>query len=208
MSEADPFPIPDPIEGYCMRDRQTVEIVNPQAVWTRKGQPATRGDCPICGGTVFRMGKTDLHDDAQRPDPIVVGESGTKRTRPKLERDTVYINYAAPDEAFAQQLAADLEKSGIATWLHDAQDDVNWSGGVHPALKECGGMAYVLSAAALEDAAVIKAWSFFKAQRKPIVIAQRAGVDPPDDIRRSPRFDFSEDYKAALRQVVRVIGKA
>lgn len=204
----DPFDIPEPIMGYCMRDRQMVEIVNPQAVWTRKGQPAVRGECPICGGVVFRMGRTYLHDDAQRPDPVVVGDGGTKRTRPKLERDTVYINYAEQDEEFAQQLAADLEKSGIATWLHDSDDKVNWSSGVHPALKECTGMTYVLSSAAIADEAVVKAWEFFKGKRKPIVIAQLEKVDPPDKIRRSPRFDFNEDYKTALRQVVRVIGRA
>ncbi|MDQ7024256.1 MAG: DUF5679 domain-containing protein [Anaerolineae bacterium] len=198
----------EPIEGYCMSCRDTVEIENPQAVWTRRGQPATRGDCSICGGTVFRMGKTDMHREANRPEPVVIGHHGDKRTAPKLERDTVYLNYAAADEATAQQLAADLEKSGIAVWLHSAEDNVNWSSGVHPALKECRNMVYVLSDAALEDKDVIAAWQFFRDERKPIIIAQIAAIDPPDRIRRSPRFDLLADYKPALRQMVRTIGNS
>jgi hypothetical protein len=198
----------EPIEGYCMSCRDTVEIENPQAVWTRKGQAATRGECPTCGGTVFRMGKTDLHREMNRPEPVVIGHQGDKRTAPKLARDTVYLNYAAADEAIAQQLAADLEKSGIAVWLHNPDDKVNWSSGVHPALKECGNMVFVLSSTAAGAADVSAAWEFFRENRKPIVIAQIAAIEPPDRIRRSPRFDLAADYKGAMRQMVRTIGKA
>src|SRR5689334_10949602 len=102
------------IEGYCMSCRQSVEMENPQPVWTRKGHPSTRGTCPNCGGTVFRMGRTELHDEKSRPAAIKVGDGGDKRTAPKLTRDTVYLNYAPADEALAQRLADDLEKSGLA----------------------------------------------------------------------------------------------
>jgi hypothetical protein len=193
----------DPIEGYCMSCRDTVEIENPRAVWTRKGQPATRGECSQCGGTVFRMGKTDLHDETNRPEPVEVRDATDKRTAPKLTRDAVYINYSQNDKAFAKQLAADLEKSGCATWLHDTpQQDVNWSGGVHPALTECEYMLVVLSEAALEDESVQKAWQFFREQRKRILVAQIESVAPPDDLRRAPRFDFDNAYKKSLREAL------
>jgi hypothetical protein len=199
--DEDPYD-PDPIEGYCMHCRQSVEIEEPAAVWTRKGQAATRGTCPICGGNVFRMGKTHLHSEADRPQAVLIGEDKEKRKRPRLERGTVYISFAAADEAQAQQIADDLQKSGLAIWLHDNDDQASWASGVHPALKECGHMVYVLSAAALDDAQATAAWQFFKASRKPIVIAQIAPADPPDAIRRSPRYDFSANYKASLRQMV------
>lgn len=51
----------DTIEGYCLRCKQTISIQLPQAIMTRSGQPATQGDCPQCGGSVFRMGRTHLH---------------------------------------------------------------------------------------------------------------------------------------------------
>lgn len=194
------------IEGYCVRCRETVEILDPQAVWTRKGMPAVRGDCPTCGGTVFRMGKTMLHEAKERPAAVEV-TGDTRRKRPTLERDTVYVAYASADEAIAQQLAADLNKVGIAAWLHESDDGTAWAGGVHPALKECARMVYVLSPAALHGEDVESAWKFFKEKRKPIVIAQVAQIDPPDLIRRSPRFDLTSDYKAAFRQMLQALSE-
>lgn len=195
----------DPIEGYCMSCRETVEIEEPQAVWTRKGQPATRGMCPLCGGTVFRMGKTELHDELRRPQPVKIGDGRDKRTAPKLARDTVYLNYSEADEALAQRLAHDLEKIGISVWLHDGETDVSWSSGVHPALKACQNMVYILSSHSLHDTQVSDSWRYFREQRKPIVIAQVGAFEPPDAIRRSTRCDFTRDYKSALRELVRAI---
>lgn len=196
----------DLIEAYCVRCRMSVEIEFPQAVWTRKGMPATRGDCPVCGGTVFRMGKTAMHSDSQRPTAVEVSGS-SKRKQPKLSKDTVYVIYAEVDETIAQQIAADLEKSGVQPWLHEHNaDQVAWAGGVHPALKDCARMLYVLSPAALSETSVVAGWKFFKENRKPIVIAQIAAAEPPDAIRRSPRFDFTGDYRRAFREMVQALG--
>lgn len=192
----------DVLEGYCVRDKVMVEIGNPQPVWTRRGMPATRGECPECGGTVFRMGRTPAHDNLTRPDAVTV--AGNQRTR--LAQDTAYIAFAEADESIARAIADDLEKIGIASWLHDyAPAEVNWAGGVHPALTECASMVVVLSPAALASDEVETAWQFFKSKRKPVVIAQVAAADPPDPIRRSPRFDFSQDYRTAFRQLVQAL---
>jgi hypothetical protein len=196
----------EPIEAYCVRCRQMIEMENPQAVWTRKGMPATRGECPYCGGTVFRMGKSPAHDDSRRPAAIEVTGSG-KRKQPRLARDTVYVLYARSDEEVARQIADDLVKTGIAAWLHEhgEGEQVAWAGGVHPALTECERMVYVLSPSALNAAEIIEAWQFFRSKRKPIVIAQIDTAQPPDDIRRSPRFDFKANYRAAFREMVQVL---
>lgn len=67
-------------------------------------------------------------------------------------------------------------------------------------------MVYVLSAASLQDEQTIAGWQFFKGKRKPIVIAQvHADAAPPDDIRRSPRFNFAADYKSAFRQMLQAL---
>jgi hypothetical protein len=198
----------EPIEGYCVRCRESVEIEDPIAVWTRKGQAATRGNCPLCGGVVFRMGKTALHDEKNRPSAIQIGDSNDKRTRAKLSRDTVYINYAPDDEESAQQIAADLEKSGVPIWLHDtANESTSWASGVHPALKECARMVLVLSQNSQTETSVNQAWEFFRSNRKPITIAQLATVAPPDELRRSPRFDFANEYKSALRQLLNALSQ-
>lgn len=198
----------EPIEGYCMRCRLSVEIEEAVPVWTRKGQAATRGFCPHCGGTVFRMGKTDAHDEGKRPSALQIGDSNDKRTRAKLSRDTVYINYSPNDEEQAQQIAADLEKSGVPVWLHDSTDnETTWASGVHPSLKACARMVLVLSPHAHTDNTVQTAWNFFKDNRKPIVIAQVQATEPPDPIRRSPRFDFERDYKPALRDMLNALSQ-
>jgi hypothetical protein len=196
------------IEAYCVRCREMVEMEDPLPVWTRKGMPATRGDCPICGGTVFRMGKTHAHVSSSRPAAVNVGTN--KRKRPKLPQDTIYVNFALEDELMAEQLADDLRKMGVAVWLHEheaGENHINWAGGVHPALSECARMVYVLSPNALTVGSVEAAVQFFKDKRKPIVIAQVASAEPPDKIRRSPRFDLAGDYKTAFRQMMQALSQ-
>lgn len=190
----------DPIEAYCVRCRTTVEMEDPQAVWTRKGQAATRGACPLCGGVVFRIGRTELHDGHDAPAAVQVGESS--RARVKLARDTVYVNYAPDDEEAARQIAADLERSGLAVWLHEADNRTEWASGVHPALKECARMVLIHSPAAHVEVTVRQACEFFRSHKKPIVLAQVADAAVPALLGRSPRFVMTEQYKAALRHLV------
>jgi DNA-directed RNA polymerase subunit RPC12/RpoP len=194
----------EPLEAYCVRCRQTVEVENPQPVWTRKGMPATRGECPDCGGTVFRMGRTAAHDSQSKPEAVEVsgGQKG-----PKLSQDTVYVLYAAADMDFASQIAEDLKNSGITAWLHEHDEaEVAWAGGVHPALEQCQRMLVILSPALLAETALESRWTFFREKRKPVIIAQIASADPPDAIRRSPRYDFAADYKRAFREMLQVLG--
>jgi hypothetical protein len=66
-------------------------------------------------------------------------------------------------------------------------------------------MVYVLSAQALASEGVEAAWRYFRSKGKRIVIAQLDPVDPPDPIRRSPRFDLTADYKAAFRQMIQAL---
>jgi hypothetical protein len=43
-------------EAYCVRDKMKVEIQNPQKITMKNGKPATKGTCPKCGNSVFRIG--------------------------------------------------------------------------------------------------------------------------------------------------------
>ncbi|HEX9091683.1 MAG TPA: DNA topoisomerase, partial [Anaerolineales bacterium] len=49
------------MEAYCVKCRTKREISDPQPVFTSNGTPATRGICPVCGTTLFRMGNTPAH---------------------------------------------------------------------------------------------------------------------------------------------------
>lgn len=197
----------DETQAYCVKCKTTVIMENPEPVWTRRGAPGTRGVCPECGSTVFRMGMTPAHEKLVRPAAVRV-ESSTKIAtdggRKRAQRAT-YINYASADAEFASKLATDLENAGIHTWIDLGQPitgEVKWAGGVHPALKDSAKMVVVLSDAARNNDTLAKAWTFFRSQKKPITVAMLGGVEVPDALRRWPRFDFSQDYKRAFRQLL------
>lgn len=208
LDELDSFD-DEPIEAYCVICRETVEMEDPTAVWTSKGHPGTRGVCPVCGGTVFRMGKTTAHQKLKKPEAITVvnnnGMRHTKAAKIKVEAAT-YIVSAATDAGFANKLSEDLKAVGVATWTDNGEvtEDtaINWAGGVHPALDQCKKLVVVLSEFGVKTRNVEEAWRYFSAQRKPIVVALAENVDPPDELRRRPRFDLFSDYKRGFRQLV------
>jgi DNA polymerase II large subunit len=45
----------DMAEGYCLKDKLKVEMVDPQQVTMKNGRPALKGACPKCGGKVFKI---------------------------------------------------------------------------------------------------------------------------------------------------------
>jgi DNA topoisomerase-1 len=55
------------LEAYCVKCRTKREITDPQPVFTNNGTPATRGSCPVCGTTLFRMGNTPAHEGMIAP---------------------------------------------------------------------------------------------------------------------------------------------
>ena len=44
------------VQAYCVKDKTKVEIKDPVAVTMSNGKPATKGQCPTCGGNVYRIG--------------------------------------------------------------------------------------------------------------------------------------------------------
>lgn len=56
------------MEAYCVKCKTKREIQNPQPVFTKTGTPATRGKCPVCGTSLFRMGSTPAHEGMTPPE--------------------------------------------------------------------------------------------------------------------------------------------
>jgi predicted RNA-binding Zn-ribbon protein involved in translation (DUF1610 family) len=42
--------------GYCVKDKEKVEMKNATKITMKNGKPATQGICPKCGTKVFRIG--------------------------------------------------------------------------------------------------------------------------------------------------------
>jgi Domain of unknown function (DUF5679) len=43
-------------EAYCVKCRTKREMKDPQEVTMQNGRPATKGTCPVCGTSMFRIG--------------------------------------------------------------------------------------------------------------------------------------------------------
>jgi DNA topoisomerase-1 len=56
------------LEAYCVKCKTKREIKDPVAVYTDNATPATRGVCPVCGTTLFRMGRTEAHAGLTAPE--------------------------------------------------------------------------------------------------------------------------------------------
>ncbi len=87
MSEAETATKP----AYCMKCKAKRAIDAAQAVYTRTGVPATRGQCGECGTTLFRMGNTPAHENL--PKPKIVAKPKRKKT-PKKSRAKARSNGA------------------------------------------------------------------------------------------------------------------
>ncbi len=74
------------MEAYCVKCKQKREIAQPVATFTTSGTPATRGACPVCGTTLFRMGRTEAHAGMQPPasQPKAKAERAARKRRGRL----------------------------------------------------------------------------------------------------------------------------
>ena len=46
------------MDAYCQTCQADREIQNPRAITLNNDKPATRGDCPACGGKIYRIGES------------------------------------------------------------------------------------------------------------------------------------------------------
>jgi hypothetical protein len=195
------------IEAYCVNCRETVVMESPQPVWTKRGAPGTRGTCPVCGNTTFRMGHTPAHDLKGRPEVNGILDLTRKQGMGAVSQTAVCINFGQDDAEFAERLSNDLAQNGVPAWserITDPDSDV-WALGVHPALEACSHMVVLLSPSAIESEEVSWAWKFFREKRKPVLIAYIADCEVPDELRHLPRFDFMSDYRAAFRLLIQAV---
>ena len=58
------------MEAYCVKCRTKREIKEPIAGFNKVGAPVTKGTCPVCGTTMYRTGRTELHEGLTPPAPV------------------------------------------------------------------------------------------------------------------------------------------
>jgi DNA topoisomerase I len=115
----------DALEAYCVKCKTKREMTEPQAVFTDNATPATRGVCPVCGTSMFRMGRTDAHEGmippkrgaqsrARRKGKLVIVESPAKaRTVGRFlgKEFTVKASVGHVRDLLRSQLSVDVENN-------------------------------------------------------------------------------------------------
>lgn len=74
--------------GYCFKCKEKRTMENPQAEWSASGSPGTRGKCPVCEGTIYKMGRTDAHENLPKPDIVrkPKAKSSSKKKKSKSKK--------------------------------------------------------------------------------------------------------------------------
>ncbi|MCU0496290.1 MAG: type I DNA topoisomerase [Anaerolineae bacterium] len=57
----------DTTQGYCVKCREKREMLNPTPVFSESGRPGVSGTCPVCDTKMFRVGRTEAHDQIEQP---------------------------------------------------------------------------------------------------------------------------------------------
>ncbi len=55
------------MEAYCVKCRQKREVKDPNAEFNKTGAATTRGTCPVCGTSIYRIGRTPAHEGMTAP---------------------------------------------------------------------------------------------------------------------------------------------
>ena len=58
------------MEAYCVKCKTKREMNDPKPEFTANATPGTRGTCPVCGTTLFRMGRTPAHEGMVPPEKV------------------------------------------------------------------------------------------------------------------------------------------
>jgi len=72
------------LKAYCVKCKTKREMSDPKPEYTANGSPGTRGVCPVCGTTLFRMGSTPAHEGIPKPEKV-------KRARRKKRNGKLVI---------------------------------------------------------------------------------------------------------------------
>ena len=71
------------LQAYCVKCRTKRDLRDPEAVYTKTGTPGSRGSCPVCDTTLFRMGQTEAHAHVPKPEKL---DKPARKAKPKSRK--------------------------------------------------------------------------------------------------------------------------
>jgi DNA topoisomerase-1 len=87
------------MEAYCVKCKTKREVTDAAAVFTASGTPATKGKCPVCGTTLFRMGETEAHAGLPRPEKTARKPRNGKNGNGEIKRSGKLVIVESPAKA-------------------------------------------------------------------------------------------------------------
>jgi DNA topoisomerase-1 len=84
------------LEAYCFKCKAKREMQEAQPGYNKAGAPMMSGICPVCGGKLFRLGRTPEHDELPKPE---VARAPRKETKRKNGRTTKLVIVESPAKA-------------------------------------------------------------------------------------------------------------
>jgi len=103
------------LEAYCVKCKTKREMESAKAEYTKSGSPGTRGKCPECGTTMFRMGRTTAHEGLPAPDK----ESRKRKKKVKRKGNLVIVESPAKARTIARYLGKDYTVEASVGHIRD-----------------------------------------------------------------------------------------
>jgi len=103
------------LTGYCLKCKEHRPMAKAAAEWAANGTPATRGECPVCGTTIYRRGATTAHETLPKPDIVVAPKAATKKKAAKKSTSKQQGGKGKKTSAKAAKTAAKAAKATKTT---------------------------------------------------------------------------------------------
>ncbi len=103
------------MEAYCLKCKAHREMQDPKAEFTKTGSPGTRATCPVCGATMFKMGRTPAHEGMTPPENVV----RKKKKEVKRKGSLVIVESPAKARTIGRYLGKDYRVEASVGHIRD-----------------------------------------------------------------------------------------
>jgi DNA topoisomerase I len=105
------------VQAYCVKCKTKRDVQAAQPVFTSAGTPATKGVCPVCGTTLFRMGRTPAHEGLPAPQSTA-RQNGRTNSKPRSGK-LVIVESPAKARTVSRYLGKDFKVKASVGHVRD-----------------------------------------------------------------------------------------
>lgn len=191
------------MEAYCVKCKQKRPMQSAEAVFTSSGTPATRGVCPVCGTTLFRMGRTPAHEGMTPPPAAERKRASKKKRQNDRKGNLVIVESPAKARTVGRYLGSEYSVKASVGHVRDllrSQLSVDVENGFEPKYRVPNEKREVVKSLKQEAAKAESVYLATDPDREGEAIAwhlmEAADIDPE----RAKRVVFHEITKPAIEE--------